>query len=77
MPFKCSVYGCASNYATKKGETEEKEKVRLFRFPDDSTERKTWIKSLPNADFVYTESKRVCENHWPRGYPTTVVNRTV
>lgn len=30
---------------------------------------------LPNDEFEWTESRRICEKHWPPGYPTVVINR--
>ena len=54
---------------------QNEETVHLFRFPNDSKERETWIKCLPNANFKYTHSKRLCEKHWPVGYTTKIINR--
>ena len=50
-------------------------KVTVFRFPSDEEERIVWIKSLPNNNFEWTNSKRVCVEHWPPDFPTRVINR--
>ena len=74
MVYKCSVIGCNNNFDAQKGET-SRPKVTLFRFPTDKVERNVWIKCLPNSDFWWTDSERVCIEHWPIGFPTRVVNR--
>ena len=65
---------CTSNYVTN-NETEKQETVRLFGFPENNIVRERWIKSLPNTNFVYTESKQLCGKHWPDDYTCKVVNR--
>lgn len=74
MVYKCSVFGCENNYKPRKGQP-LRPKVTLFRFPSDEEERNVWIKSLPNNNFEWTNSKRVCVEHWPPDFPTRVINR--
>ena len=83
MPYKCSIYGCRKKYRKTLKEIEHQnvddddDDAHLFRFPDDIKERDKWIKALPNADFTWTENKRICEKHWEEGYPRrTVKNGT-
>ena len=76
MPYKCSVYGCQTKYDKKKYVGKEKEEVHLFSFPVNDAEKDRWIKSLPNVNFSWTVSKRLCEKHWlPTGFTTKVINR--
>ena len=75
MLYKCSVYGCRTNYKENESDSVIKDDVKLFRFPSDEGERELWIKCLPNLDFVWTASKRICEKHWPVNYEKKVVNR--
>jgi hypothetical protein len=37
----------------------------MYRFPFKSEDRELWIKKLPNANFVFTNFKRICAHHWP------------
>ena len=74
MVYKCSVYGCKNNYDPKKGEP-SRTKIKLYRFPNNEDERNVWIRCLPNDEFTWTESKRVCIEHWPPEFPTRIVNR--
>ena len=67
MPYKCCVYNCKSNYDTTL------EKVTAFRFPECNTERQRWISSLPNDQFKYTKSLRICVKHWPEDFPFRTV----
>ena len=60
MPYKCCVYGCTTNYLTD----QSTEKCIMHSFPKDELKRNSWIQALPNKDFVYTESKRICSLHW-------------
>ena len=70
MPSTCCVGKCNSNYESEiklTGET-----VPVFRFPslnDKVRSRKQWFDSLPNI-VADTESKRICEKHWPENYET-------
>lgn len=68
MPNKCCVYNCKSGYLSTK------EYVPMFRFPKDDEARQSWIRCLPNANFIYTDSKRICEKHWPPNYQTKTVS---
>ena len=54
----------------KTGET-----VNVFSFPslnDKVRNRKQWFNSLPNI-VVDTQSKRICEKHWPENYETVSI----
>ena len=37
----------------------------MYRFPFKSEDQELWIKKLPNANFVFTNYKRTCAQHWP------------
>ena len=69
MPSTCCVGGCKSNY---KKEIELIGETVVFRFPsttDEERSRRLWFDSLPNK-VEDTDSKRICEKHWPENYET-------
>src|SRR5437867_4079358 len=63
MPFKCCIYGCTTNYRKRKAGT-------VYSFPADTKERDRWIQAIPNKNFKWTASKKICRNHWPPNTPT-------
>ncbi len=53
MPFKCSVPHCRGNY-------DDDNKVRIFRFPADETLNQVWLHKISRKDFKPTKNSRVC-----------------
>ena len=74
MGRKCSVFGCNSNFDSKRrgkrGKKCGKNKsayVKVFRFPPTLKESKIWVKRLPNDDLKVgdiTKNVVVCVKHW-------------
>ena len=65
MGKTCCVYGCDTNYASKKKRKKENSKVEgensdiedineskivVYRLPKDEDERERWLKAIPNAN---------------------------
>ena len=69
MGEKCCVYGCKTNYSSKKACDGER-KLSVYRFPKDETERAAWISVIPNANFTAKTDTVICELHWPHGFET-------
>ena len=64
MGRKCIVFGCRSGY-------KDGEHVPLYRFPTDSEECQSWLKSLPNKfppGFIPSRNQCVCVLHWPSDF---------
>ena len=60
MGKKCYVYACKTNYSSKKLKSD---KISVYRFPEDETEKEKWIKAVPNANLRVTRDTAVCELH--------------
>ena len=81
MVKKCCVYGCKTNYQSKKksvippttstAETNTNFPT-VFRFPTDKDEQQRWIDVIGkiNKDLIVNNETVVCENHWQTGYET-------
>lgn len=67
MGRKCCVFQCRGNY-------DEENKERTFRFPKDQEERARWVASIPRSNVPDGPDTVVCERHWPKDYPTTKVH---
>ena len=67
MPEKCCVYGCKANYDSEKNRGLPS--VSVFRFPDNESDKQSWIDVIPNEDLRVTKRSVVCERHWPPNYP--------
>ena len=66
VPRKCSVVGCRGNYASRKGEPPDVNKVSVFRFPKDECKKQEWLRRIPQelvADDI-TDSMVVCEKQF-------------
>jgi len=66
VPRKCSVIGCRGNYAARKGEPADVNKVSVFRFPKDETNKKKWLRRIPQEllSEEITDDMVVCERHF-------------
>ena len=62
MVFKCSVFGCRSNYQ------EENSKKTVFAFPPDDETFSKWVKFDNRKDFIPTASPRICVDHFEKRY---------
>ena len=65
MPFKCSVFGCNSNYDFEKSKGNKG--VSCYEFPDELTDNaryKVWKKKLWRKNCVVTGCSRVCLKHF-------------
>ena len=65
MPRKCSVIGCRGNYAARKGEPADVNKVSAFHFPKDVSRKEQWLRRIPQelrSDDI-TDDMVVCEKH--------------
>jgi len=47
MPRKCSVIGCRGNYAARKGEPADVNKVSVLHFPKDVSRTEQWLHRIP------------------------------
>ena len=47
--------------------------MSVYRFPKDLEQHQRWIASLPNANFIYTDNKRICQLHFPKTAKTKMV----
>ena len=47
--------------------------MSVYRFPKDLEQRRRWIAFLPNANFIYTDNKRICQLHFPKTAKTKMV----
>ena len=66
MPRKCSVIGCRGNYAARKGEPADVNKVSAFHFPKDVSRKEQWLRRIPQelrSDDI-TDDMVVCEKHF-------------
>ena len=72
MPRKCCIYGCRTNFDTALKDINNADqlgqKIPVFRFPKQPDERERWCKAVPNANFIATDNKVICELHWPENY---------
>ena len=81
MGKKCCVYGCDTNYTSKKKRKKENSKVEgensdiedineskiaVYRLPKDEDEREWWLKAIPNANIKVSKDTVICEEHWPK-----------
>ena len=57
MVFKCSVVGCFTNYAGY-------DKGTVFRLPDDTEQRKKWIRFLNRSDHDSLKMIKICYKHF-------------
>lgn len=73
MGKKCCVYGCKTNYKSKKSSSDVP-KVPVFRFPTEEVEKEAWILAIPNDQLRVSKESVVCEVHWPAGYETITKN---
>ena len=71
MGKKCYVYACKTNYSSEKLKSD---KISVYRFPEDETEKEKWIKAVPNANLRVTRDTVVCELHQPSGFEEIKVN---
>ena len=70
MGKKCCVFGCKTNYVSKKVEVavetkENDDNISVYRFPKDHAERERWINSIPNKSLKVNDDTVVCRLHWP------------
>ena len=65
MGKKCCVYACKMNYSSKKL---KRDKISVYHFPKDETEREKWIKAIPNANLRVSKNTVVCALCWPSGF---------
>jgi len=66
MPRKCSVIGCRGNYAARKGEHADVNKVSVFHFPKDVERKQQWLCRIPQellSEYI-THDMVVCERHF-------------
>ena len=69
----CVAPGCEVGSKTtknKKGNTENENKVSVFRFPDiykDHERRRIWEASVPREGFKATSNSVLCEKHFVAG----------
>ena len=77
MVKKCCVYGCRTNYSSELKQQNEKEvfqennnKLSVYRFPKDPSERERWKKAVPNENLIVSDNTVICEAHWPPGFET-------
>lgn len=57
-------------YCDGEATSDEGDKIAVYRFPRDESDKQRWIDSLPNANFKWSKDSVVCEKHWPVGYAT-------
>ena len=62
---KCCVYACKTNYSSEKLKSD---KISLYRFPKDETEKENWIKAIPNTNLRISRDTVVCALHWPSDF---------
>ena len=64
--FKCSVYGCRTNYKAKIGETREELSKPAFDFPSESDDETflVWVKFVNRQNYKVTASSRICIDHF-------------
>ena len=60
MGFKCSVYGCRTNYKVKQGESKEE---TLSKPAFDETFL-VWVKFVNRQNYKVTASSRICMDHF-------------
>ena len=71
MGRKCCVYACKIYYSSEKLKSD---KISLYRFPKDETEKEKWMKAIPNANLRVSKDTVVCALHWPSGFEEIKVN---
>nr|CAH7721984.1 unnamed protein product [Callosobruchus chinensis] len=59
MPYRCCVPNCSGNYGYG-----DAPKVTVFSFPEDKNLRKEWLQAIPRANFVPSNTSKVCELHF-------------
>nr|CAH7731460.1 unnamed protein product [Callosobruchus chinensis] len=59
MPYRCCVPNCSGNYGYG-----DAPKVTVFSFPEDENLRKEWLQAIPRANFVPSNTSKVCELHF-------------
>ena len=59
MPNCCSAFGRKDGHKTQPYDG------HFYRFSSEKGKCQTWIDSLPDANFVWSKSKRICDVHWP------------
>ena len=64
MEKKCCVYACKTNYSSEKLKSD---KISVYQFPKDETEKEKWIKAIANANLRVGKDTAVCALHWPSG----------
>ena len=64
MEKKCCVYARKTNYSSEKLKSD---KILVYRFPKDETEKEKWIKAIANANLRVSKDTAVCALHWPSG----------
>ena len=65
------VYACKTNYSTEKLKSE---KISVYRFPKDETEKEKQIKAVPNANLRVSKDTVVFALHQPSGFEEIKVN---
>ena len=82
MGFKCSVYGCRTNYKVKQGESKEETLSKpAFDFPSVSDETfLVWVKFVNRQNYKVTASSRICMDHFDeksinRGHSRVTLHR--
>ena len=60
MVCTCCVPGCKTGYKSNKNP----QKISLFRFPKNESLKAKWIKIIPRENWTWTDSHRVCANHF-------------
>ena len=64
MGYKCSVYGCRTNYKARKGETQEELSKAAFDFPSNGDETfPVWVKFVNRQNYEVTPNSRICIDH--------------
>ena len=71
MPKKCCVYACSTNYARSKNKSQDK--VSVFRFPKDISDKEKWMQAVPNSNLIVSDNTVICELHWPKNFETLKV----
>jgi len=60
MVYTCCVPKCNTGYKSNKS----KEKIALFKFPEDNDLRQQWIRAIPRKGWNPTNSHKVCAKHF-------------
>ena len=60
MGTKCCVFECETNYSSEKLKSD---KISVYLFPKDETEKEKRIKAIPNANLRESKDIVVCALH--------------